>query len=236
MNTKASITLGLFIALGLFSLGYLLGGSIVKFKSFERTVSVKGLAQKEVKADVVIWPISYLRASNDLSKLYENLENDTARIHAFLEAKGFEKEEITVTAPAITDKMAQGYGGNQNIKYRYSAVEVLTVYTRNIDLARQSMTDITKLGKAGITFRNNAYEGKIEYMFTDLNAIKPQMIQEATRNARASALKFAEDSQSKLGKIRKANQGQFSIFSRDKNTPYIKRVRVVSTIEYYLSD
>ena len=236
MNTKSAVTLGLFIALGLFSLGYVLGGSIVKYKSFERTVSVKGLAQKEVQADTVIWPIVYLRASNNLSELYDNLEKDTFKIQMFLKEKGFTKDEITVTAPAITDKMAQGYGGNQNIKFRYSAVEVLTVYTKNIDLARESMTAITALGKAGITFRNSAYENKIEYMFTGLNLIKPQMIQEATRNARASAQKFAEDSQSTLGKIRKANQGQFSIFARDKNTPYIKRVRVVSTIEYYLTD
>lgn len=236
MNTKSAVSLGLFIALGLFSLGYVLGGSIVKFKSFERTVSVKGLAQKEVKADTVIWPIVYLRASNDLSELYGDLEKDTAKIQAFLQAKGFTQDEITVTAPTVTDKMAQGYGGNQNIKFRYSSVEVLTVYTKNIDLARESMTAITKLGKEGITFKNNAYENQTEYMFTGLNAIKPEMIQEATRNARASAQKFAEDSQSKLGKIRKANQGQFSIFARDKNTPYIKRVRVVSTIEYYLTD
>jgi hypothetical protein len=236
MNTKASVTLGLFIALGLFSLGYILGGSIVKFKSFERTVKVKGLAQKEVNADTVIWPIAYLRASNDLSKLYDELENDTSKIQAFLEKKGFTKDEITITAPSITDKMAQGYGGNQNIKFRYSAVEVLTVYTKNIDLARESMTDITKLGKAGITFRSNNYNNQTVYMFTGLNEIKPQMIQEVTRNARASAQKFAEDSQSTLGKIRKANQGQFSISARDKNTPYIKRVRVVSTIEYYLTD
>lgn len=236
MNTKTAITLGLFIALGLFSLGYSLGGSIVKFKSFERTVSVKGLSQKEVKSDIVIWPIAYLRASNDLSKLYNALEEDTKKIQSFLLGKGFSLDEITVTAPIVTDKMAQGYGNNKNIKFRYSAIEVLTVYTKNVDLARQSMIAITKLGKAGITFRNNSYENRVEYKFTALNQIKPEMIQEATRNARASAQKFAEDSQSELGKIRKAYQGQFSISSRDTNTPYIKRVRVVSTIEYYLSD
>jgi len=236
MNTKTSVVLGLFIALGLFSLGYLLGGSIVKFKTLERVVSVKGLAQKEVKADVVIWPISYLRASNQLSSLYEDLEEDRNNVYNFLESKGFTKEEISVSAPIVTDKMAQSYGGSQKIKFRYSAIEVLTLYTKKVDLARKSMTAIAKLGKAGITFRSNNYENPTEYLFSGLNAIKPQMIQEATKNARASAQKFAEDSQSRLGKIRRANQGQFSISSRDKNTPYIKRVRVVSTVEYYLAD
>ena len=98
------------------------------------------------------------------------------------------------------------------------------------------MTTITKLGKAGITFRTSNYDNKTEYMFTKLNEIKPQMIEDATRNARLSAQKFAEDSQSKLGKIKRARQGQFSIFPRDKNTPHIKKIRIVSTIEYYLSD
>jgi len=236
MNVKTSIILGIFIALGLFSLGYTLGNDIVKFKLLDRTVKVKGLSQKEVKANIVIWPIGYIRASNNLTEIYENLEKDTKMIYTFLETQGFSKDEITLSAPVVTDKMAQSYDNNQNIKFRYSASSVLTIYTKNIDLARQSMTQITKLGKKGISFQNNSYENRTEYMFTKLNTIKPEMIQEATKNARTSAKKFAEDSQSKLGKIKKANQGQFTINQRDKNTPYIKRVRVVSTVEYYLSD
>ena len=98
------------------------------------------------------------------------------------------------------------------------------------------MTAITALGKSGITFRNDSYDNRTEYIYTKLNAIKPLMIEEATRNARAAAEKFAEDSQSRLGKIKQARQGQFSIISRDKNTPHIKKVRIVSTIEYYLTD
>ncbi len=236
MNTKTSIILGSLIALGLFSLGYSLGGSIVKVKEFERSVHVKGLSQKEVKANVVIWPIAYLRASNDLSELYDSLDKDTQKIQSFLKEKSFLSDEITVKAPVITDKMAQGYGDNKNIKFRYSAVKVVTVYTDRIDLARESIIEIAKLGKTGVTFRNNSYENEVEYIFSGLNKIKPEMIAESTKNARASAQKFAEDSQSSLGKIKKAYQGQFSISPRDKNTPYIKSVRVVSTIEYYLSD
>jgi len=236
MNTKSSLTLGIFIALGLFSLGYVLGGSILKYKSMERTVSVKGLAQKEVNADIVIWPLQYIRASNRLSSLYDDLESDTNAIVKFLKSEGFSDEEISITAPHITDKLAQSYGGGVKPEFRYMAFETITLYTSKIDKARKSMVNISKLGKSGIVFKSDSYQNKIEYKFLGLNAIKPQMIEEATKNARASAQKFAQDSQSKLGKIKSARQGQFSISARDTNTPYVKRVRVVSTVEYYLRD
>ena len=236
MNIKSSFTLGVFITVGLFLLGATLGKSLIQFKELERTVVVKGLAQKEVQSDIVIWPITFLRASNNLSELYNALESDTQKISSFLEKEGFKKEEISFSAPSVVDKIAQNYGGSSQPKFRYSATQVLTLYTKKIDTARESMNKITALGKAGITFRTDNYENKIEYIFTRLNEIKPAMIQEATKNARASAQTFADDSQSSLGKIKKARQGQFSISARDKNTPYIKRVRVVSTVEYYLAD
>lgn len=236
MQSRSSIILGISLIISMFLLGYVLGGSIVKFKSLERTVVVKGLAEKEVGADIALWPIQYLRADNDLGRLYTDLEKDTEKIGRFLHENGFEKHEITVSAPSVVDKLAQNYGNGERIKYRYSAVQTLTLYTKQIEKARQSMTAITALGKSGITFRNDSYDNRTEYIYTKLNAIKPLMIEEATRNARAAAEKFAEDSQSRLGKIKQARQGQFSIISRDKNTPHIKKVRIVSTIEYYLTD
>jgi len=235
-NKIQALIIGFSLIVGLFLLGYTLGGSIVKYKSLERTVLVKGLSIKEVNADTVIWPISYLRASNDLSQLYVDLDADTASIRKFLSDNGFTKEEISVSAPAITDKVAQDYGRADKIMFRYSAEQTLTLYSKNIDKARQAMLKITALGKAGITFKANSYETNTQYLYTKLNEIKPQMLKEATKNARASAQTFALDSQSTLGKIKSARQGQFSISSRDANTPYIKKVRVVSTVEYYLSD
>jgi len=236
MNTKSSLILGLSMMFGLFLLGFILGGSIVQFKSMDRTVVVKGLAQKEVKADTLIWPISYIRASNDLSKIYNDLEHDTDKLTAFLKQNGFSDDEISISAPSITDKLAQNYGGTAQIKFRYSAKQTITLYTKKVQIARQSMRKISVLGKSGTTFRSNEYENRVEYIYSKLNEVKPQMIADATKNARASAVKFAEDSQSQLGKIKSARQGQFSIRDRDKNTPYIKILRVVSTIEYYLSD
>jgi len=236
MQTKSSFILGVSLLFGLTLLGYILGSSIIQVKELERTVTVKGLAEKEVKADRVLWPIVYLYADNDQATLYAKLEQDTLKITNFLQKAGFSIDEMSSSAPAVTDKMAQGYGGSDKIKYRYSAVQTLTLYTDKVDLAQKSMSTIAELGKSGITFRSDSYDNKIEFIYTKLNEIKPTMIEQATQNARSSALKFAEDSKSKLGKIKTARQGQFTISSRDKYTPQIKKIRVVSTIEYYLND
>lgn len=236
MQSKPAVILGVFLVLGMFVLGYMLGVGINKFKSFDRTVSVKGLSEREVNADMVLWPIQYLYAENKQELLYAKLEEDTQKIVVFLKESGFEDAEMSSAAPAIVDKMAQGYGSGENIKYRYSGVQTLTLYTSKVEQARKAMREIAKLGKSGVTFRNNSYENKTEFIFTKLNDIKPDMIEEATQNARSSALKFAQDSKSSLGKIKRANQGQFSIMARDKFTPHIKKIRVVSTVEYYLND
>jgi hypothetical protein len=98
------------------------------------------------------------------------------------------------------------------------------------------MTRLSELGKQGIVLSGGDYQSQPEYLFTRLNEVKPEMIEEATRQAREVAQKFAADSQSTLGRIRHASQGQFSIADRDRNNPHIKKVRVVSTVEYYLSD
>jgi len=230
------IILGISIILGLSALGYLLGASIIKFKEFERSVSVKGLSEKELPADIALWPIQFTRAGNDISQLYADLEKDTKRISGFLKDNGFTDSEITVSPPAMTDKLAQQYGGTSKIKLRYTATQSVTVYTNKIDAVRTTMKRLVDLGKTGIVFTGGNYDNKTEFIFTRLNDIKPEMIEEATRKAREVAEKFAKDSDSKLGKIKRASQGQFSIRDRDKNTPYIKKIRVVSTVEYYLSD
>lgn len=234
-NKTASFILGLAIFLGLLALGYLLGDAAIRFKEYERTVTVKGLSEREVDADIVIWPIQFTAASNALAGLYSALDASTSRIRGFLEANGFTGDEITVAAPTITDKSAQQYGNNKP-EFRYAAVQAVTVYSNNIATARAVMTKLSTLGKQGIVLTGGNHRSQTEYLFTRLNAVKPGMIEEATRQARVVAEKFAADSQSTLGKIKRASQGQFSIAARDKNNPHIKKVRVVSTVEYYLSD
>lgn len=228
--------MGIFIFLGLATLGYILGSAAIKFKEYERTVTVKGLSEREYDADVVIWPIQFTVASNDLEALYGSIESNTSRIRNFLEKNGISAEEISTSSPAITDKSAQQYGNNSKAEFRYTAIQTVTVYSGNIKAVRSVMEELSVLGKTGIVFTAANYQAQTEYLFTRLNEVKPEMIEEATRNAREVALKFAADSKSSLGKIKRASQGQFSINPRDKNNPHIKKVRVVSTVEYYLSD
>lgn len=154
----------------------------------------------------------------------------------FLAQQGIDTQSISISAPAVIDKKAQQYGGEARIEYRYLATQTLTVYSTHVDLVRQAISQIGQLGKQGIVFNQDNYNNRVEYLFSGLNDIKPAMIEEATKQAREVAEKFAKDSQSSLGKIKRATQGQFSIVDRDNNTPYVKKVRVVSTVEYFLSD
>ena len=230
-----SLVLGICIFLGLTVLGYFIASSPTKFKQHERSVSAKGLSEREVPANVAIWTIKFSAASNDIGQLYQALQKDAAQILSFLKSQSFTDGAFTVSPPIVTDKLAQNYT-NQAIELRYAAQQSITVYSNDIERVRLAQSKLVELGKSGIVFIGNGHEAATEYIFTGLNELKPTMVEEATRNAREVALKFAKDSNSKLGKIKTARQGQFSITSRDKNNPHFKKVRVVSTIEYYLSD
>lgn len=235
-DNAAAFILGLFIFIGLSALGYLLGTAAIESKQYERSVTVKGLSEREYNAGIVIWPIQFTVTGNDLETLYNAIEQNTSKIKLFLVSNGVNSQEVTSGYPAITDKSAQQYGNNTKAEFRYTALQTVTVYSENIEAVRTVMSKLSGLGKQGIVFTGGNYQSQIEYTFTRLNEIKPQMIEEATRKAREVAEKFASDSQSKLGKIKRASQGQFSIIDRDKNNPHIKKVRVVTTVEYYLSD
>lgn len=232
----SAVVLGLCFIIGAGLLGWILGQAAVEVKEYERSVTVKGLAEREVAADIVIWPISFTDANNNLTQLYSDIETSAANIRKFLNGKGIKADEISVAAPSITDKSAQQYGGMDNAQFRYAGMQTVTVYSENVALVREAMNGLSDLGKQGIVLNTNTYENQVEYIYTRLNDIKPEMIEEATNKAREVANKFAEDSQSRLGKIKQASQGQFTIEPRDKNNPHIKNVRVVSTVEYYLSD
>lgn len=236
-NSKVSaFILGLFVCAGLTALGALLAKAALDYKKLDRTITVKGLSEREYSADIVIWPIQFTQANSDLEKLYESIEQTSAQINEFLAAKGIQPGDISVAPVSITDKLAQGYGKQQPANYRYTARQTVTVYSFNIELVRNVMGLLPELGKSGIVFTGDDYSSKTEYIFNRLNEVKPTMIEEATKKAREVAQKFAKDSKSILGKIKRASQGQFSITTRDRNNPHIKRIRVVSTITYYLTD
>ena len=233
---REATVLGAFLLLGLGLLGYLLASAALKIKSLDRVVTVKGLSEREAEADIAIWPVKFEETNNDLGALYGEIERKTGIIVAFLKAHGFSSDEITLSQPAIVDRQAQNYGNTQRLPYRYTASAVVTLYSRQVDRVRDTMKEAVNLGKEGIVLSGANYENRTQFLFTGLNTLKPAMIEEATTNAREVAEKFAMDSDSKLGKIKTARQGQFSITDRDSSTPYIKKIRVVSTVEYYLSD
>ncbi|WP_028768339.1 SIMPL domain-containing protein [Shewanella fidelis] len=234
-NALPALILGSLLCLGLIMLGTTVGDKLIKMKAMERTVTVKGLAEKEVRANVAIWPIRFTEVSNDLNQLYQTVEIKTNKVVSFLKQQGFSDDEITVALPAIDDRQAQGYV-DPNVKYRYAAKVSISLYTNKVDLLLSTRTNMLSLAKDGIAISDQDYNSKAQFLFTELNNVKPEMVQSATQNARQVAEKFAKDSDSKLGKIKNASQGQFSISDRDSNTPYIKKIRIVSTLTYYLND
>jgi hypothetical protein len=233
---RSPLILGASLVIGLALLGLLLGNSAIRVKEYERTVAVKGLSERDYPADTVIWPIQFSAASNELPDLYATIERNTGAIRDYLLQQGVQQSEITLTPPVIVDKAAQRYGESPRAEFRYTALQTVTVYSGAVEKVRGMMTGLASLGRQGIAITGGEYDNAPEYLFTRLNDVKPEMIQEATTKAREVAQKFASDSASSLGKIRSASQGQFTIEPRDKNNPHIKKVRVVSTVEYYLSD
>ena len=223
------------LAIGLLLMGFFVKQGLDSFAEKNRIVTVKGLAEMEVAANKVTWPLMYKEVGNDLYTLYNRIHMTNDAIVNFLKRKGIKQDEISVNAPEIIDLQAERY--NQNpVQYRYNVTTVITVTSTQVELVRSLIQEQSELLKQGIAITGGDYRYNIQYDFTGLNDIKPQMIEEATKNARESALKFAKDSESELGKIKRAYQGQFSIEDRDPNTPYIKRIRVVTTIDYSLED
>ena len=234
MNTSEKIVPAAIIAISVVIAGLSLRSGIVTFKEMDRKVSVKGLAEREVNADKVTWPLVYKEIGNDPSEMYDRLISKNKRVIAFLKSAGIKDSDISVNPPVISDRQADNYG-NEIMNYRYKATSVITVTSSEVDKVRQLMRRQSELMKQGIAIVSEEYgNNSITYEFTGLNKIKPEMVEETTKNARTTAQKFAEDSDSRLGGIRNAQQGQFSIEDRDANTPYIKKVRVVNTVEYSL--
>ncbi|MBQ2458741.1 MAG: SIMPL domain-containing protein [Bacteroidaceae bacterium] len=226
----------LILCVGLIIMGACIADGLTSAFQSDRIVTVKGLSEREVPADKVIWPLVYKELGNDPAEMYERLATKNRKVIDFLKEKGIAEKEICESAIQVSDRQADSYDQN-NVLYRYKATSVITVTSSQVELIRKIMQSQSELMKMGIALVTEEYGTNIvKYEFTGLNKIKPDMIEESTKNARATAEKFAKDSESKLGKIRSASQGQFSIDNRDINTPYIKRIRVVSTIEYYIED
>jgi uncharacterized protein len=210
--------------------GALLVFSILFFwsaHSFSRLgsyVEVKGLSERIVKADVAIWTMNFEAKSNSVEGLYAEIERNTLAINAFLKEKGFEDSEINVAPVNIYQDTYK------EALFRYNSMTQLSVYTKKVDLVRSASKESLLLVKKGVTLNQNS----IEFQFSDINSIKPEMLAEAIKNARATAKQFADESGSRVGGVARGNQGVFDITDKDPGSPEYKKIRVVSTLRFLL--
>jgi hypothetical protein len=228
----AAIVTGLVLALGIAHAGHEMAGALRASRASERFVSVKGLSERELDADLAIWPLTFSTVNDQLAPLHDELERGRDEIFAFLRKAGFDAAEMSASSPSITDLHAEPqYGVPPPARYRGS----LTVTLRSAEVGKlKALTGQTgALVERGVVLGAG---GQAQYFFTGLNAIKPAMIAEATKSARKAAQQFAADSGSQVGAIREARQGLFTIEDRDAFTPEIKAVRVVTTVDYFLVD
>jgi uncharacterized protein len=237
----------LLIAVGLFAGGWVLGAEIKETRLGDRYVTVKGLAERDVKSDLAIWTLGYKNAGDDLTALYAKTEADKKAVLQFLGQQGLQSSEIELGVVQVTDTQANEFGvGNRPVR-RYIAQQEITARTSRVDVIAAGSQKTMQLLQQGVVLNTNGAQG-LSYKFTGLNAIKPDMIADATRNARAAADRFASDSGNKVGSIRQANQGIISILpanssggndeaeggNANDNSSLMKTVRVVSSIQYYL--
>lgn len=223
------------MAIAIVVLGLCIKWGIDDFANKDRKVTVKGLAEKEVEADKVTWPILSKEMGNNLPELYNLIAVKQAKIKKFLVDAGIKETEISVNASKVIDMNADQYSNNTR-PYRYIITSIITVTSANVKLVRSIIARQGELLKQGIAIVGGDYENPTVYEYVSFASMKPKMMEEAISNAEKTAQQFAENSHSKLNKIVSADQGQFSIEDRDQNTPWIKKVRVVTTVTYSLKD
>ena len=232
---KRFIVEAIIIALGLTLLGINIKSGIEQFSNKDRKVTVKGLAEREVMANKITWPIVCKELGDYLPTLYNNINSTNTAIIDFLKKNGISENEISINPPKVIDINSNIYSNNTR-GYRYNITSVITVTSSQVTKVREIISKQGELLNQGIAIVEGDYDNRISYEYTDFSAIKPEMMKEAISNAQKTAKQFAENSESKLGKIQTASQGQFSIQDRDTNTPYIKDIRVVTTVTYSLED
>lgn len=244
-NRGELVALGVLLALGMIVGGWLLGSQIKATRLSDRYVTVRGLVERQVKSDLAIWPLNFKEAGDDLASVYAKTETDKNAILQFLAQQGIKESEISVGLVRVVDTQANEYGGSNRAPHRYIIEQGITVRTSRVDQVAAAAQKSMALVQKGVVLTSNPGQG-LTYKFTGLNAIKPDMITEATRNARAAADRFAADSGSKVGSIRQANQGVFSITAADQSgeggegyggggeESLMKTVRVVTLVQYYL--
>lgn len=199
----------------------------------EASVSVRGLAQREVNADLAVWQLSFGLGDNNLENLQKSIKEKSEIVSLYLKDKGLSERDFSVLSPSITNNLLDPYINQEKMQYIYIAKLNFLIRTDKISAVKKANEGLLELVDKGIAIKQD-YENKINYEFTKLNDIKPEMIALATKNARKVAEQFAKDSNSNLGKIKHATQGLFSIENAATGLEERKIVRVVTQIQYLL--
>ena len=226
---KKNMIQGGSIVLAALVLGIFMVCTVKTLKSYDDTVLVRGLCEKEVPADRVVYRISYSEKSNSLADLRNTIRQNNDIIMEKLRSAGFKDDELKVGNASYEDRYSWANNPNQ-IPFRYNANQTVTVFTKNLELVRKLQQTL----ETDLVNQNILANSWADYQYLGLNDIKPAMIAESLENARAAADEFAKNSHSKIGKMRTASQGYFEVEDLDENTPQVKKVRVVTTVEYYL--
>lgn len=225
----------------IFFAGGQIADGLKHFRSFDRSVTMKGLAEQDVLADLAVWPMAYTATGNDLNALQNLMDQQGKMILSFLVSNGIDENEVELKQVQVQDLMAQAYRQNNAALNRYILTQTYLVRTTNIDAVSKAAKKLGDLIRQGIVFSQTSSTSPT-YLFTKLNELKPEMIAEATKNARAAAKEFANNSGQKVGGIKYASQGIFQILPRDQtyaipeSQQKNKTVRVVSTLQFYLED
>ncbi|PBN42229.1 SIMPL domain-containing protein [Sphingobium sp. D43FB] len=230
MRDKIMLGSAALLALGVVGGGYLLGDGLRRAKAADRSVTVRGLAEKDVTADLATWSISYSATGFDLPTVRAEIDNNTKELQAYFTDLGFQPAELTPTGAGVNQYLNNGVN---NI----TVTQRMLLRTTDIARAQRAVAQQFDLVRRGVTLQEGS---GMRYSFTKLNDVKPQMVAAATKDARAAAEQFAKDAGSGVGGIKSATQGYFSIDARDgeggdgsSDTPY-KKVRVVTTVDFYL--
>jgi uncharacterized protein len=233
-SLRCFLALGLSLIVGLVVFGVQIGRAVKRGREFDRYLTVKGLSEREVKATLAIWPLRFAVFAEDLRALRSAMERDRQLVISFLAENGIDAKEVTQGLPEVSDRVDERIHADRPALARYRGVVTLVVRSANVDVVKKAIQGADVLLEKGVTLLANEPIDRTEFIFNAIKDVKPDMIQEATANARASAEKFAQDSKSKVGRIRKATQGVLEIENRDAASPERKTLRVVTTVDFFL--
>lgn len=234
ITTRSFAVLGVFLVMAMGLFGNQVGRAVKKGREFDRYLTVRGLSEREVKANLAIWPIQFSVLAEDLSTLKSSMERDRSLVLTYLKDQGIKSDEISIGIPSVSDRVDQKLQTESKAMMRFKGTTSLVVRSSNVDQIKSAIQKADGLLERGVSLANADTGDRTQFLFTEVNATKPDMIREATANARHAAEKFAQDSNTKVGAIRRAVQGVLEIEDRDTASPERKLLRVVTTVDFFV--